>query len=237
MSMTTDILKQSALHYGIELTDDQLAQFELYKTLLLDWSTRMNLTAIKDEEGIAVKHFLDSILLNVKLHLAQGARLIDVGTGAGFPAVPLKIVRPDIAITLADGLNKRITFLNELTRQLQLEAHTIHARAEELGKSPGYRERYDYATARAVASLNELSEYCLPFVKVGGTFAAMKSGEVDEELTAAQNAVALLGGTVEEVLRFTLPDESRRTIVVIKKISHTSPKYPRVSAQIAKKPL
>ncbi|SDN68533.1 16S rRNA (guanine(527)-N(7))-methyltransferase RsmG [Acetanaerobacterium elongatum] len=237
MSLTTDTLKNAAPHYGIALTEQQLARFDLYKDLLLDWSTRMNLTAIKDEEGIAVKHFLDSILLDAKLHLSENARLIDVGTGAGFPAVPVKIMRPDIFITLADGLNKRITFLKELTAQLGLESEAIHTRAEDLGKNPAYRERYDYATARAVASLNELCEYCLPFVKPGGIFAAMKSGEVDEELKQAQNAVKLLGGQVQEVIRFGLPDESKRSIVVIKKISHTLPKYPRPGAQIAKKPL
>lgn len=237
MSVTTDTLKNSASRYGIALTEQQLAQFDLYKNLLLDWSTRMNLTAIKDEEGIAVKHFLDSILLDAKLHLSPNARLIDVGTGAGFPAVPIKIMRPDVSITLADGLNKRITFLKELTAQLGFEAEAIHTRAEDLGKNPAYRERFDYATARAVASLNELCEYCLPFVKVGGSFAAMKSGEVDEELKQAQNAVKLLGAQVQEVIRFELPDESKRSIVVIKKISHTLAKYPRPGAQIAKKPL
>lgn len=237
MSITTDVLQVFAPRYGIELTEQQLAQFELYKNLLLDWSTRMNLTAIKDEEGIAIKHFLDSILLDTMLHLSQNARLIDVGTGAGFPAVPIKIMRPDISITLADGLNKRITFLKELTAQLGFEAEAIHTRAEDLGKNPAYREHFDYATARAVASLNELCEYCLPFVKVGGIFAAMKSGEIDEELHQAQHAVSILGGQVQEIVRFDLPDESKRSIVVIRKISHSLPKYPRPGAQIAKKPL
>ena len=237
MPTVSDILKQHAAPFGITLTDAQLMRFDRYAAFLLDWSTRMNLTAIKDDEGIAVKHFLDSILIVQKVGIPEGASLIDVGSGAGFPGVPVKIMREDVAVTLADSTNKRITFLTELLKELSLTGSTVHARAEELGCDKGYRERYDIATARAVAHLRELTEYCLPFVKTGGVFAAMKSGNVDTELQEAARAIKTLGGEVQEVLRFTLPDAGERTIVLIKKISQTPTGYPRAGAKMAKKPL
>ncbi len=237
MPTVSDILKQHAAPLGITLTDTQLMRFDRYAAFLLDWSARMNLTAIKDDEGIAVKHFLDSILLAHHVAITEGASLIDVGSGAGFPGVPVKIMREDVAITLADSTNKRITFLEGLLQELSLTGSTIHARAEDLGNDKGYRERYDIATARAVAHLRELTEYCLPFVKQGGVFAAMKSGNVDTELTEAARAIKTLGGTVQDVIRFTLPNAGERTIVVIKKISQTPTGYPRPGAKMAKSPL
>ncbi|MFA9379484.1 MAG: 16S rRNA (guanine(527)-N(7))-methyltransferase RsmG [Acetanaerobacterium sp.] len=237
MSAVTDILTEKAALCGISLTDTQTAQFARYTEVLLDWGTRMNLTAIKDDEGIAVKHFLDSILLTQKLALPEGARLIDVGSGAGFPGVPVKIMRPDIHITLADSTNKRVGFLTALLKELSLEGETVHARAEDLGRSPAYRERYDIATARAVAHLRELSEYCLPFVNVGGVFAAMKSKAVDEEIGQAKRAIGILGGQVQAIERFSLSEGGERAIVVIKKISQTPTLYPRPGAKMAKYPL
>lgn len=230
-------LKEHAAEFGIVLDEGQLGQFDCYAETLVEWNQKMNLTAITAPQEIVIKHFVDSLTLLTALDLPQNAKVIDVGTGAGFPSVPLKIARPDIQLTLLDSLNKRITFLKELSGVLGQENECIHFRAEEAGKNPAYRERYDLATARAVAHLRELSEYCLPFVRVGGTFAAMKGGEIDAELAESAKAIGLLSGRVEETKRFSLPDESRRSIILIKKISQNATKYPRPSAKIAKNPL
>lgn len=222
---------------GFSLSSDQLDSFERYGTLLVEWNEKINLTAITDPEGIAVKHFLDSLLLLKSVEVPAGSRLIDVGTGAGFPSLPCALMRPDLQVTLLDSLNKRIIFLEELTRQLSIEAQTIHARAEEAGRLPELRETFSVATARAVAHLRELSEYCLPFVKVGGIFAALKGAEIDTELDESKSAIRLLGGRIEKVERYTLPDGSGRSIVLIRKIASTSEKYPRPAAKIKKAPI
>lgn len=226
---------------GIELTERMLEQFSLYGVTLQEWNQKMNLTAIVDDEGITIKHFLDSLLLLDSLKLLgvnnSCLKMIDVGTGAGFPGVPVKIARPKTQLTLLDGLNKRIVFLKELCRQLDIEAISIHGRAEEMGRKAEYREQYDLATARAVADLRELSEYCLPFVKTGGYFIALKGYEVENEVKGADKAIGLLGGKVMAVKKYLLPDSSKRSIVCIKKISQTTSKYPRPSAKIAKNPL
>lgn len=226
---------------GISLDARMLEQFSIYAATLQEWNRKINLTAIVDDEGIIIKHFLDSLLLLDSLRelCVNDTRLkmIDVGTGAGFPGIPVKIARPGTQLTLLDGLNKRIVFLNELCRRLNIEAAAIHSRAEELGRKTEYREQYDLATARAVSDLRELSEYCLPFVKVGGYFAALKGYEVEKEIEGASRAIGLLGGKVTTVKKYTLPDGSRRSIVCIKKISQTISKYPRASAKIAKNPL
>ena len=197
----------------------------------------MNLTAIIEPLEIVIKHFIDSLALLTAVELPQGASVIDVGTGAGFPSVPVKIVRPDIRLTLLDSLNKRVVFLGALSAALEQENDCIHFRAEEAGRNPEYREQFDLATARAVAHLRELSEYCLPFVRVGGRFAAMKGGDVDAELAESSKAIELLGGEIEKIKHFLLPDDSRRSIIIIKKISQNTTKYPRPSAKIAKNPL
>lgn len=222
---------------GIDITQEQMEKLDRYAEVLMEWNEKMNLTAIKKPEEIVTKHFVDSLTLLRALDLAEGARLIDVGTGAGFPSVPLKVLRPDLRLTLLDSLNKRITFLSALSGELGQENLCVHARAEEAGQNPAYRQQYEVATARAVAHLRDLMEYCLPLVKVNGVFAAMKSGEIDVELAEAQKAVKLLGGSVEKIHRFTLPDGSARSIVLVRKISQTSPKYPRPHAKIAKMPL
>lgn len=228
---------QGISRLGFSLNQNQLEQFRQYAALLSEWNQKMNLTAIKDPDGVAVRHFEDSLTLCHAVDLPAGGKLIDVGTGAGFPPIPTKILRPDLQVTLLDGLNKRLIFLQEVCRNLGFSCQMIHLRAEEGGKQPALREKFAVATARAVAHLRELSEYCLPFVQVGGVFAAMKSGEVEEELNESQKAIEILGGRVEQIKPYTLSDGSRRNIVIIQKISQTPTQYPRMGGKIAKKPL
>jgi len=237
MNIPKDSLKSQAAEYGIDLTEEQLDKLECYANTLVEWNEKINLTAITQPNEIATKHFLDSLLLLHAIELPQNASLIDVGTGAGFPSVPCKLVRSDINLTLLDSLNKRINFLNALCEALEVKSTNIHARAEEGGRKPGLREQFDVATARAVANLRELAEYCLPFVKVGGLFVALKGYEIDDELDTAKKAIKELGGKVLEVKKYILPDDSKRSIIVIKKISQTPAKYPRQSAKISKSPL
>lgn len=236
MSEMTTHLARAAEALGFSLTEEHLNQFDVYYNLLIDWNSRMNLTAITEPEEVAVKHFADSLLLLRAAEIPQGGRLADIGTGAGFPAVPIGIVRNDLYLVLVDSLNKRIGFLKELCGTLGLSADCIHGRAEDLGKT-GLREMQDIVTARAVAHLRVLTEYCLPFVKIGGVFAALKGPEIEEELTGARDAIRILGGELEETLRFTLPDGSRRTILRFRKISQTPTKYPRTPVKISKSPL
>ena len=230
-------LKEEAARLGLALTDSQTARFDRYAQLLVEWNEKMNLTAITQPKDIVDKHFLDSLIPALAVELPQGASIIDVGTGAGFPSIPLAILRPDLRITLLDSLNKRLLFLEEVCRQLAIDAPRIHARAEEAGRRPQLREQFDFATARAVAHLRELREYCLPFVKVGGAFLALKGGDVAQETQEAAKAVAAMGGQVERAFPASLPDGSARTILVLRKRSQTLAKYPRPSAKIAKQPL
>ena len=214
-----------------------LENFDKYACLLEVWNQKINLTAITEPSQVVIKHFLDSIILLEYVKLKKGASIIDVGTGAGFPGIPLKIVRPDLNLTLLDSLNKRLIFLNEVCSQLSLDSATIHARAEEGGRDKKLRERYDYATARAVAHLRELSEYCLPFVKVGGSFIALKGADAEEELKESAVAIKKLGGHVENVFTFNLGAAGGRTIIEIKKDGHTPMEFPRQTAKIKSKPL
>lgn len=227
----------SAEKYGISITPQQAGQFQIYLELLTEWNLKMNLTALKEPEEIAEKHFLDSILVLKYLEIPQGAKLIDVGTGAGFPGVPLKILRPDLNLTLMDGLNKRLIFLKELLHTLSLRAELVHLRAEEGGRKPEYRERFDVATARAVARLPVLCEYCLPFLKIGGTFAAMKGPDVKGELAGAEKAVRLLGCEMVAERDYALPGGDGRSLVLIRRKAPVPPAYPRHGAKIAKSPL
>ncbi len=222
---------------GMVLSDEQYRQLSRYCELLVERNRSVNLTAITDDEGVAVKHFFDSIYPFTLFELPKGASLIDVGTGAGFPSCPLKVWRDDIKLTLLDSLNKRISFLEELSQSIGLEARCIHGRAEELGKKEGCRESFDIATARAVANMSDLSEYCLPFVKVGGIFAALKGSGGEEELEAAKPAIKLLGGRTEKVINYTLPNGDGRTLIIIRKLTPTPSKYPRNAAQMKKKKL
>lgn len=233
----TSLLVSDAEKLGISLTDEQLSLFEKLSELLVEQNKTMNLTAITDPDGIAVKHFADSISALSAYDFAENAKVLDVGTGAGFPSIPLLIARPDLEMTMIDSTAKKLRYVASTVETLGLSAEVLHTRAEEAGQSKEYRESFDIVCSRAVAALNVLCEYCLPFVKVGGVFLAMKAAKVQEEITDAKNAIKTLGGKIVAEKSFTLSDGGERTIVVIKKISQVPPKYPRVSAQIAKKPL
>lgn len=227
-----NITKAACSAIGLELSDKQAAQFESYYETLLEWNKKINLTRITEPGEVAVKHFADSLTLFNFLEVKENARVIDVGTGAGFPGIPLKICRPDIELTLLDSLNKRLVFLSEACGNIGIEAKTIHSRAEDGGKNKLYREKYDLAVSRAVARLSTLSEYCLPYVRVGGVFAAMKGPKLGPELEAARDAIKALGGKIESVNEFELEGAGGRTIVIIKKIKPTPPRYPRQNAKI-----
>ncbi len=234
----THFLYNTAQKAGFSLDDAQLNQFTVYSTLLSQWNEKMNLTAITEPDEIVLKHFVDSIY-GIKF-LGGAKTLIDVGTGAGFPGVPLKIARPELSLTLLDSLNKRLTFLEEVKNQLKMSDVTcVHSRAEDGAKAgTPLRESFDAAVSRAVANLSCLCEYCMPYVKVGGVFLAYKGSEVDDELADAQNAIELLGGEVTGVFKYTLPEtDINHSIVVIKKIRSTPDKYPRLQGKIQKKPL
>ena len=231
------VLVEKAKLIGIEITESQAEKFYTYMCLLLEWNEKMNLTAITDPMEVIIKHFIDSITISKEIE--NGKKVIDVGTGAGFPGIPLKIVRPDISVTLLDSLNKRITFLNAVIEALGLEnIETIHGRIEGLGRNKKYREIYDYATSRAVANLAVLSEYMLPMVKVGGKCICMKGANVEEEILDAKKAVQILGGRIEKVDEFLLADtDMKRNIIVIEKENGTPGKYPRKAGVPAKEPL
>lgn len=233
----TSLLLSDAEKLGISLTDDQIKLFEKLSELLVEQNKTMNLTAITDPDGIAVKHFADSISALSAYEFSENAKVLDVGTGAGFPSIPLLIARPDLQMTMIDSTAKKLKYVASTVETLGLNAEVLHTRAEEAGQNKEYRERFDIVCSRAVAALNVLCEYCLPFVKVGGVFLAMKAAKAQEEIADAKNAIKTLGGKIVAEKSFTLSDGGERTIVVIKKISQVPPKYPRVSAQIAKKPL
>ena len=222
---------------SISLNKEQYDQFYAYMVLLIEWNEKINLTAITEPQEIILKHFVDS--LTIAKYIEEGKTIIDMGTGAGFPGIPLKIYRNDVKVVLADSLNKRIKFLNEVIEKLQLKnIETIHCRAEELGKNKEYREKFDYATSRAVANLSTLSEYLLPFVKLNGSGIFMKTMEIDEELENAKKAIKILGGRIEKVDKFKIPESDLgRSIIIVKKEKQTPSKYPRKPGTPAKEPL
>ena len=234
-----NLLISKAKEIGVKVSPAQAEQFQIYLDLLLERNIVMNLTAITDPEEAVIKHFVDSLSIVKVNGFDNVTSIIDVGTGAGFPGIPLKIVFPEIKITLLDSLNKRIKFLNAVIDELELEnIETIHGRAEDFSKKEDYREQYDLCVSRAVANLATLSEYCLPYVKVGGCFIPYKSGEIDEELNNSKKAVQILGGKIEEVVKFQLPDtDIGRSFVKIKKNKNTAKKYPRKAGLPAKEPL
>lgn len=223
---------------GITLTDHQLSQYEKYYETLVEWNEKMNLTAITEKEDVYLKHFYDSLTASFYFDFSKPFHLCDVGAGAGFPSIPLKIAFPHLQVTIVDTLNKRISFLNHLAKELGLEnVYFVHDRAETFGVNPKYRESFDVVTARAVARMSVLSEYCLPLVKPGGYFIALKTAQF-EELEKGNKAIGILGGRVENTCSFILPfEESERTIILIKKEKQTPKKYPRKPGTPAKMPL
>lgn len=231
------LLKEESAKIGIHLDDTALERLDKYAEMLIETNKTLNLTAITEPDEVLYKHFVDSLSLLTVVELKEGAKVIDVGTGAGFPGVVLLIARPDIKITLMDGTNKRLNFISDVLAEIGLKAEILHSRAELAGKDKKYREQFDLVTARAVANMNTLGEYCMPFVKVGGFFAPMKAAKADEELYSAKGAIKLLGGSVDKVCHLDIENCGERCIIVTKKISQTPPKYPRASAQISKKPL
>lgn len=232
-------LKRKAEILGISLTEKQMQQLKQYYKMLVEKNKVMNLTAITEWDEVVDKHFIDSISLMKAVNLDGKKSVLDLGTGAGFPGIPLKIVFPELKITLLDSLNKRILFLQDVIETLELqEIKALHGRAEDYAKKPEYREQYDYCVSRAVANLTTLSEYCLPYVKVGGKFISYKSGKVKEELADIKKAMFLLGGKVEDVISFSLPEtEIERDFVVIRKEKTTPKKYPRKAGLPGKEPL
>lgn len=224
---------------GLSLSDSQIEMFEIYKELIKDWNNKINITSITEDKDIYIKHFLDSATIFKSGLIKNGASIIDVGTGGGFPGLPIKIINQKTNITLLDSLNKRIVFLNEVIDKIGFSNMVaIHGRAEEFGKMPEYREKFDITVSRAVAALNVLCEYCLPFVKVGGYFIAMKSTNVDDELKQANNAIKILGGTLSKSLDVTIPNtDITHRLIIIKKTRQTPTKYPRGSGKPKKKPL
>lgn len=221
------------------LTQEQLGQFLIYYEMLVEWNQKMNLTAITDYNEVMKKHFIDSISLVKAYDVTSNVKVIDVGTGAGFPGLALKIAFPDLQVTLLDSLNKRIQFLDAVIGRLKLEnVETIHGRAEDFAKPDQLREKYDLCVSRAVANLSTLSEYCLPFVKVGGRFISYKSEKIAEEMEAAGKAVSILGGRVSKQVEFQLPDSDiYRNLFVIDKIGETPKKFPRKAGLPSKEPI
>lgn len=236
--MLPEEFQQQLAQKGIELSSTQMQQFEQYYELLVEWNEKMNLTAITEKKEVYLKHFYDSILLGAAVDLKAEAAICDVGAGAGFPSIPLKIAFPGLKVAIVDSLNKRITFLNHLAQSLNLtEVDFYHDRAETFGQNPEFRAQFDYVTARAVARLNVLTELCLPLVKKDGFFFALKAAKSDEELIEAKNAIATLGGKFIEDKELALPNGDMRHILVIQKKKETPKKYPRKPGMPNKQPL
>ena len=233
-----DILKTHSAELKTGIGAEAYKKLGIYAEALREWNEKVNLTAITDDEGIAVKHFLDCLKIFDCVSISDGASLIDVGTGAGFPGLVIAAVRPDLRVTLLDSTGKKLKAVEDIAARMGVNnVSFLHARAEEAGRLPEYREKFDFATARAVAELRVLLEYAAPFVKMGGTFVSMKGSAMQEEIDGAKQAFAVLGTKIEAVNTFELPNGDSRAVITVKKISQLSPKYPRPSAQIAKKPL
>ena len=228
---------KSVLQGNISLSAEKITAFEKFAAFLKEKNLQMNLTAITDNNEIAVKHFLDSLSLFGALDIKDNSKVIDIGAGAGFPSIPMLIYNETLNITMVDSLSKRLRFIDEALEMLGLKAETIHSRAEDLGRSPERREKYDFAVSRAVAGLNVLVELCVPFIKTGGIFAAMKGPEAENEILAAKNALEMLGAQITDVKSIILPGELTRKIIVIKKVRETEDRFPRTSKSILKRPL
>ena len=233
-----EIIKSATADYKIQLTENQLEQLEKYFKLLVEWNEKINLTAITDEQGVAVKHFADSLSLFNYVDIPENSTIIDIGTGAGFPGIVLKIARPDIRLTLLDSLQKRLNFLDTVLSELSLDAVLIHSRAEDGGQDIDLRESFDFVVSRAVARLNVLAEYCIPYARLSGSFIAMKGPDAENEIADGRKAVQTLGGKIKNIHTFSLAlDGGERTIIEIEKIAPTPDKYPRSYGKIKAKPL
>lgn len=239
MNYNLEKFKNGLQQLHIALSEKQMEQFLQYYELLVEKNKVMNLTAITEFDEVVEKHFLDSVSLTQQLDLHQPLKVLDLGTGAGFPGIPLKIVFPELEITLMDSLNKRVLFLQDVISSLQLEnIEAVHGRAEEAAKNKKYRESFDLCVSRAVANISTLSEYCLPFVRVGGSFISYKSSTIEDELEDGKKGIAILGGKVKDVYKFTLPDsELQRSFVIIEKEKKTPKAYPRKAGTPSKEPL
>ena len=235
--LNKELLYKTIEKFEISLDDEAFSRLDTFAEMLIETNKNFNLTAIKEPDDVTVKHFADCLSIFKYVNIPEGAKIIDVGTGAGFPGLVLKLARPDINMTFLDSTKKRLGFIEGVLNECGVQGEIVHMRAEEAAQLSKYREKFDFATARAVAALPVLSEYCLPFVKVGGSFVSMKSADSNEELNEAKKAIAILGGKIEEDILFDLVDEMPRRIVRLKKNTQTPTKYPRPSAQIAKKPL
>ena len=233
------LLASGAKELGIDLSDRQFDAFDAFTALLIEWNTKLNLTRITDPEEIAVKHYLDSLILLAKVEVPEGSSVIDIGTGAGFPGIPLKIARPDLRLTLLDSVRKRLTFLEAGVRELSLsDVEIVHGRAEDAAKDKRLRETFDFAVARAVAGMSILAELCLPFCRIGGRFAAYKGPEIGPEVEEASRAIRILGGRLEAVHEFDLPQGGiRRSLVIISKVKATPAGYPRKAGIPERNPL
>ena len=238
-NLDISILERAVAGFDFVLTDTQKQSFLTYYQLLIEWNSFMNLTAITDFEEVCMKHFADSLSLCQAIDCTKPMKVIDIGTGAGFPGIPITIYRDDINVTLVDSLNKRINFLNIVIEELKLEKiKAIHSRAEEFGKNVKYREKFDVSTSRAVANLATLSEYLIPLIKQQGKSICMKGSEIEEELNNSKKAIKVLGGKILKVDEFTLPNSDiKRNIIVIKKVENTPAKYPRKPGIPAKEPI
>ncbi|MCQ4726480.1 16S rRNA (guanine(527)-N(7))-methyltransferase RsmG [Anaerotignum faecicola] len=234
-----ELFRDTAARMGIELSGEQEDSFFKYKDLLLEWNKKMNLTAITDDKDIVIKHFADCLSILSCFSVPAGASVIDVGTGAGFPGIPVKIARGDLDMTLLDSLNKRITFLEEVKKSLGLEKiENIHMRAEEGGQDRRYREKFDFCISRAVANLAVLSEYCLPFVREGGVFISLKGPDVSDEISGSLKAIKIFGGEVKDIINVSIPNSDiSHSLVIIEKIGKTPAQYPRKAGTAVKKPI
>ena len=234
-----DVMEKACKKVGLTFDENKYNKFMKYKEMIQEWNEKINLTTITEDSEIVQKHFIDSInIFNFKF-LKNSKNLIDVGSGAGFPGLPIKIVNSDIKVVLLDSLNKRVNFLNEVIKELDLkDIKTIHGRAEDFGKDKEYREKFDIATSRAVANMTVLSEFCMPYVKVGGYFLALKGPSIEQELKDSRNAIGTLGGKIQDIIKVDMEDsEMNHNLVVIKKMRATDMRYPRKAGMVTKKPI
>lgn len=235
--LNRDLFYNTIAKFNISVDENAFSRLDTFAEMLIETNKSFNLTAIKEPDDVTVKHFADCLTIFKYVDIPENARIIDVGTGAGFPGLVLKLARPDIQMTFLDSTKKRLGFIETVLNECGVQGEIVHMRAEEAAQLSKYREKFDFSTARAVASLPVLSEYCLPFVKIGGSFISMKSAESNEEINDSKKAISILGGKIEEDILFDLVENMPRRIVKIKKNSQTPTKYPRPSAQISKKPL